>query len=117
MTGRVICYLSEQRLTTEAGLTIIPVKYAHVVDFCVKVYSVSSTIKLIRHCLKYTPGASASFSHQSGYVWFQKDANTRGRTKTLFCKSQVSQVFALKFQVKTGKSQVLNVEFQVLNKS
>ncbi len=72
VTGGVICCLSERRQTTETGLTITPVKYTHVVDFCVKVYSVSSAIKLIMHCLKYTPGASASFSHQSVHVWVQK---------------------------------------------
>lgn len=69
----IICYLSEQRQTTAIGLTIIPAKYTHVVDLCVRVYSVSSTSKLIIYCLKYIPGASASFSHHSvGY----KEADT-----------------------------------------
>lgn len=67
----VICYLSERGQTTGIGLTIIPAKYAHVVNFCVRVYSISNAMRLIMHCLKYTPGASASFPNQLIFVWSQ----------------------------------------------
>lgn len=68
--GGAICYLSEQRQTKGIGLTIIPVNHAHVVDFCVKVYSGWSKIELIMHCIKSY--IRDSCTHQSEYVWFQE---------------------------------------------